>query len=159
MPTSSIVYSAATAITLTAASLANGAYRQSAVIDNSSNLYMNAQVSGSIQTGTNPTAGTLITLFAYANINDTLYTAGCSGSDAAYTADGEELLLRPLMSVRVDATSDQDYLFGPVPVAPAFGGDMPKKWGLVLLNSTGVALNATGTNNFFNFYGVKYTSV
>ena len=48
-------------------------------------------------------------------------------------------------------------MWGPVSIARAFG-TMPSKWGLVVENNTGAALNATGTNNETQFLGCKYAS-
>lgn len=157
MATSNLSYAASAAITLTLTSLADGSYRQSTAVDNGTNLYMDAHVGGSLQTGTSPTGGT-IEIYAYADIDGTLYTAGASGTDGAYTADGEEGLLKLLLVITPDTTSDQDYVWGPVSVASAFGGILPKKWGLVVANNSGAALNATGTNNTTDYYGIEFTT-
>lgn len=152
-------YAATASVTLTATSLTNGSYRQSAVVDNSSTKYVDVLIGGSIQAGTSPTSGGTLDFFCYGERDDAgQYTAGCSGSDAAYTADGEEDELFHLYSVTVDTTSDQDYEWGPVSVAQAFGGVMPRKWGVVLRNSSGVTTNATGTNNEVRYTGLKYAS-
>lgn len=158
MATTNIAYATAASVTLTATSLADGSWRQSTAVDNTTNLYMDAHIGGSIQTGTTPTANGTIDIYAYGTYDGTNYTGGASGTDGAYTADGEELLFPLLLSITVDATSDQDYVFGPVSVAQAFGGVLPSKWGIVIENNTGAALNATGTNNEVQFQGVTYTS-
>lgn len=160
MATATPNYAATASITLTATSITNGSYRQSTVVDNSSNKYMDVLLGGSIQAGTTPTAGGTLEIWAYGERDDgggtSQYTAGCSGSDSAYTADGEEDELFPVYAVTVDATSDQDYEWGPVSLAQAFGGILPRKWGLVLKNSSGATTNATGTNNEFRYTGIKY---
>jgi len=156
MTTTTVIHAAAGTVTITLTSLADGSYRQSAAVDNDTNGYIDAQVGGSIQTGTTPTLGEPIKIFAYASYDGTNYTAGASGSDAAYTADGEEGLLKLLEIIEVDATSDQDYVWGPVSVAQAFGGILPVKWGIVVLNDSGAALNATGTNNEIQFTGITF---
>jgi hypothetical protein len=154
--TSSTNYAAAATITCTLSSLANASYQQSAVIDNTTNKYIDAFVSGSIQVGTSPTAGATIEIFAYGYDGNALYTAGCSGSNEAYTADGEEDELIYVTSITVDTTSDQDYVWGPVLLARKFGGCLPSKWGLVFKNSTGVTTHVTGTNNITRYQGVKF---
>jgi len=158
MATISMDYSAAQTVTITTAGLASGSWRQSSAVDNTTNKFVDALLGGSIQTGTSPTTGTTIVVYVYGTWDGTNYTAGCSGSDAAYTADGEEDELRFLTSITVDATSDQDYVWGPVSVAQAFGGVLPSKWGVVVTHSSVAALNATGTNNACKFIGVKYVS-
>lgn len=153
-----IAYSTAQTVTITLTSLADDSWRQSASVDNGTNLYIDASVGGSIQTGTTPTADNTISIYAYGTYDGTNFTAGASGSDAAYTADGEETLFKLLEVITVDATSNQDYVWGPVSVAWAFGGALPETWGVVVHNDSGAALNATGTNNEVQFFGVTYTS-
>lgn len=149
-------YSSAQTVTLTLTSLGNGSWRQSTAVDNSSNLYVKAHLGGSVQTGTTPTDGGTLDFYIYATYDGTNYTGGCSGTDSAYTADGEEDELIFIGSVTVDATSDQDYVFGPWPVDVLFGGVLPQKWGVVVENNTGVTTNATGTNNETQFIGIKF---
>ena len=154
MPTE-MEYASSAAITITLTSLADGAWRQSAALDNTSNKYLDAMVDGSVQVGTSPTADEYLFIYAYGSADGTNYTGGASGSDAAYTADGEEGLFKVAEVIQVDGTTDQDYRFGPFSIAALFGGFMPIKWGLLFRNETGVALNATGTNNEVNFRGLK----
>ena len=157
MATTSQNYSSWTALTISLASLADNAWRESTVVDNTSNLYDDALVGGKITTGTTPTANTTIEVYFYALVDGTLYTGGASGTDAAYTADGEELLFPVCQIIQVDATSDQAYVFGPVSVRSAFGGAMPSKWGVVVKNDSAVALHATGGNHAISYMGIKST--
>lgn len=159
MASTKVTHSSPVTVPITLTSLTNGSYRQSTVIDNSTNGYIDAHIGGSIQTGTTPTTNTNIEVYAYASYDGTNYTAGCSGTDIAYTADGEEGLLKLLEVITVDVTSDQDYVWGVVSVAQAFGGILPIKWGVVIKNGTGVNLNATGTNNEVQFTGITLTTV
>jgi len=161
MGTTNVTYpgTSGTAITFTLTSLGNGSWRQSAAVDNTTNLYIDALVGGSVQTGTSPTAGGTIDIYAYGQYDASgEYTAGASGSDASYTADGEESLLRHVASIVVDADSNIDYEWGPVTIARCFGGVMPQRWGLVAENNTGVALHSTGTNNETIYTGIDYTT-
>ena len=157
MATTSQLYSAWTALTITLASLANGSWRESTVIDNTSTLYDDILIGGTITTGTTPTANTAIEVYFYALADGTVYTGGASGTDAAYTADGEELLFPVCQIINVDATSDQGYVFGPVSVRAAFGGAMPSKVGVIVKDATGVALNATAGNHVLKYMGIKTT--
>lgn len=158
MAVTKTTYSTAQTVTMTNTSLTNGSWRQSASVDNGTNLFIDAHLGGSIQVGTTPTANGTIDIYAYGSYDGTNFTGGASGTDSAYTADGEELLFPLLLSIIVDATSDQDYVFGPVSVAQAFGGVLPETWGIVIENNTGATLNATGTNNEIQFFGITYTS-
>ena len=138
-------------------------FRESTAIDNSSNKYMDALVGGKIQIGA-PSADGTIAIYAYGSYDGTEYTAGLTGSDGTVTwgttgstgLDGANNL--PLLGViSVDATDDNDDArWGPFSVAAAFGGVLPTKWGIVVKNSTGAALHATGTNNECQFMGIKY---
>lgn len=158
MATLSSNYDTADTVTLTLASLANGSWRQSTAVVNTTDLFLDALLGGSVQTGTTPTANGTIDIYLYASYDGTNYTGGASGSDAAYTADGEENLFVFVKSIIVDATSDQDYVWGPISVAAAYGGIMPSRWGVVVENNTGSTLNATGSNNETQFIGVKLDS-
>ena len=157
MATMTANYAAPAAITCTLTSLANSGWRESAAVDNTTNKYVDALLMGSVQAGTSPTTGTYFEVWAYGWIDSAPgYTGGCTGSDAAYTADGEEDELRLVGVISVDSTTDQDYVFGPFSVAAAFGGLLPPKWGVVFRNGTGVTTNATGTNNVVKYVGVKF---
>lgn len=155
MSTVKPLYASPTTITITQAGLANNAYRQSTAFDNSTVRYEDGILGGSIQVGTSPTDKTTIEIFLYGTFDGTNYTAGCSGTDGAYTADGEEGLLPRAAIIYVDTTTDQDYVWGPISVAAAFGGVMPQKFGVVVQNKSGVTTHATGTNNMVKFTGVN----
>jgi len=146
------------AITVTLASLANTAFRESTAISNTTNLFLDVLVGGLITTGTSPTVSTNIVIYTYGSVDGgTLYSGNASGTDAAYT--GPSAQLKKLGVITVDATSDKGYEFGPFSIAQAFGGVVPADWGLVFKNETGVALNATGGNHDINYQGVEGQSV
>ena len=163
MATATINYTAAASVTITLTSLADAGFRESTAIDNSSSKYMDALVGGKIQIGA-PSADGTIAIYAYGSYDGTEYTAGLTGSDGTVTwgttgstgLDGANNL--PLLGViSVDATDDNDDArWGPFSVAQAFGGVLPTKWGIVIKNSTGASLHATGTNNECQFMGIKY---
>jgi hypothetical protein len=163
MATISMDYSAAQTVTITlgdgSAGLANGAYRQSSVVDNTTNKFIDALLGGFIRTGSvAPTNNSVIEVYVYGTYDGVTYTGGCSGSDAAYIADGEQDELRFLTSITVDADTDTPYVFGPVSVSQAFGGVLPPKWGVVVRNGTGQALDVTTADHEIKFIGVKYLS-
>ena len=163
MATATINYTAAAGVTITLTSLADAGFRESTAVDNSTNKYMDALVGGKIQIGA-PSADGTIAIYAYGSYDGTEYTAGLTGSDGTVTwgttgstgLDGANNL--PLLGViSVDATDDNDDArWGPFSVAQAFGGVLPTKWGIVIKNSTGASLHATGTNNECQFMGIKY---
>ena len=159
------------AITITLASLATSATlvagRESTIVSNVTNLFMDAIVSGQITTGTTPTTAKTIAIYVYAPLKNvtstwTLPTAtatALTGVDAAATFEAEQInQLRFAAAASPNATSDRAYSFAPFSVAALFGGVMPLKWGLFVTHSTGVNLNATAGNHYFHYVGIKYTS-
>jgi len=159
-----------TAITITLASLATSATqvagRESTVVDNTSNLFMDAEVSGQITTGTSPTGGT-ISVYVYAPtkvVSSTFSypiatTTALTAADAAATFEAEQRnQLRLGAVIAPNTTSSRAYSVLPFSVAALFGGVMPLKWGLWVSHNTGVNLHATAANHWLHYTGIKYTS-
>lgn len=143
-------YAAAAAITCTLASLASGSARRSAVIDNSTNLFDDALVHVTVTCGTVTSPG-VISVYAYASGDDgTTYETGGS-TDAAYTLRGDEKLLGTIAGVSATAVS------GVFSVARAFGGVMPRNWGIIIAQTNCGTLNATEGNHIKKYQGVQYT--
>ena len=163
MSTASINYATSAALTITLASLASsassaGVGRQSTAVDNTTNLYIDAHVGGKITTGTT-TANTLLEILAFASYDGTTYTAGAGATDASLTLiPVNRFLLKPLQYIFIPDTTSRTYTWGPVSVAQAFGGTLPQKWGVFILNSSGAALNATAGNHEVKYTGIKFTS-
>lgn len=151
-----LVYGNYAAINISLGGLTNGSYRQSDYVDNSGLLYIDALVGGHIRSGGSaPTAGTSIVVYTY-GYTGTEYTAGASGTDSAYTADGEQLLFGILKSIQVTADTARYYVFGPCSVADSLGlRCLPSRWGIVVVNGIGQALDATNGNHVIGWYGVK----
>lgn len=159
-----------TAITITLANLASSSSlvvgRESTIVTNVSNLYMDALVSGQITVGTTPTVDKQILVYVYAPLKHVsgtptlpiATTTALTGADAAATFEAYQLnQLRLAAVATVIATSDRAYSFAPFSVAALFGGVLPIKWGLFLTHNTGVNLNATAGNHWFHYQGIKYT--
>jgi hypothetical protein len=166
MATATVNYSSNTTITIDLANLGTSATfvagRESSQVDNTSNKYIDALVSGFISVGTTPTANTTIAVYVYGADTSLATTAldTLDGTDSAETLTNTGILngLRLGATVAVPAnTSDVQYIVLPFSVASLFGGAMPKFWGLYVAHNTGVALrnNAVNTNNF-EFVGIKY---
>lgn len=145
---------ASTGITITLASLASGSWRQSAFVDNSSNLYLDAFVELLVKTGA--TAAGTVDLWAYASIDGgTTYSDGASGSDAAFTPTANPNLVF-LGSVQTP-TSTTSYTSRMFSLAQAFGGFVPQRWGLAVKNTNGGNLDST-EGNFTKIYsGITQT--
>jgi hypothetical protein len=159
MTTAAISYGTATAMTITLASLGSSttAGRESTVVDNTSTLAIDYIVGGKITTGTTPTANNVIEVWAYGTHDGAEYTGSATGSDAALTPSNKSLL-KLIQIIQVTATSNVAHIWGPTSVANLFGGVCPSKWGIWVLNTSAVNLNATGGNHEAYYTAVKYTS-
>jgi len=123
------------------ASLANGSARQSSVIDNSSGLYLDAFVKFKVKTNSNTGVTSLgyIEVFAFATVNSGgFFTDNAGATDAAIT---------PSAAIRIGTfpaiANNTTYYSQAMSVAEAFGGKLPYKWGIIIKNSTGAALDGT----------------
>lgn len=131
------------AITCTFTSLTNGSYRQSTVIDNSSNLFLDALVMVKAKSASSSTSATgYVAIYGYGTADGgTTYDGGASGSDASYTVDvtPPNLVLIGILNLNANSTTVQRTFS----VATAFGGQLPQKWGIIVLNATGATLDAS----------------
>ena len=165
MATTTMNYGSWTSLTITLASLATdadlAAGRESTVVDNTSNKFMNVLCGGKITTGTSPTAGKTIQIYVYGDITGTTEYGDLSGSDAALDFVDEERRdthVQLAHVINATATSDQTYWVKPFGIARLFDGVMPQKWGLWIVHDTAVNLNSTGSNHAFSYIGIKYDS-
>lgn len=138
-----IAYGAATAFTMTLNSLASAAARQSTAVDNSSNKYLDALVEVTIAFP-NSAPGSLSTLYvyAYASLDGTNYAEGATGTDGAYTF-AATTALRSIGAIPAIQNTTSGVRYGPFAVAPAFGGILPAKWGIIVNNNGGQNLSAS----------------
>ncbi len=147
-------YPAASDLTITLASLGSDTNlltgRESATIDNSTNLYLDYLISGKITAGTSPTAARSIEVWAVGSWDGTSWPDVFDGTDSAETitsADIKASVCRFVAAMATANTSDRTYHFGPVSIAAAFGGTLPPKFVLFVTHSTGVNLNSTAANH------------
>lgn len=119
---------------------------QSAVVDNSSTLYLDALVQVVLDFANSaPANDKAVYVFAYAGL-ETTYTNPASGSEGAITLTSVATTAQNLRLIGVMPynTADEVVESAVFSVAAAFGGVLPTKWGLVLINFTGAALAASG---------------
>ena len=147
-------YPAASDLTITLASLASDTNlltgRESATIDNTTNLYLDILVSGKITAGTSPTAARSIEVWVVGSWDGTNWPDVFDGTESAETitsADIKASVCRYVAAMATANTSDRTYHFGPVSLASAFGGTLPPKVVLFVTHSTGVNLNSTAGNH------------
>ena len=156
-----IAYASSASATITLASLASDtnllAGRESDVIDNSSNLYVDYLLSGVITTassGLTDSKGILV--YCYAQQTDSpSYPAGITGSDAGLTLNSTEVRDAGLVlaaAIGTNNTASTAYSFNAVSVASCFGGSLPQRWGVFVVQNTGGAL-ASGTLTYQGIYG------
>ena len=165
MATVTANYAADAQLTISLASLGSSstfvAGQESTVVDNSTNKYVDALLSGKVTVGTSPTASTQILVYVFSPINDTpTYPDVMDGSDSAETLTSAGVgrgFLKLAAVLDVDSTtSDRTYAFGQVSVAQLFGGVLPQRWSVFVTHNTGVNLNATSGNHEISYQGVKY---
>lgn len=157
------------ALTFGIASLASDssllAGRESAAVDNTTNVDLDHVVSGFVTTGTTPTVSTTIEIWAYAPYKTASGTPSypdvLDGTDSAETITSANVkygMLRLVASLVVDNTSNRAYYVAPVSIRNLFGA-MPKFWGLFLTHNTGAALNATAGNHVFEYERIQAQTV
>ncbi len=149
-----LAYGTASDLTITLASMATDTNlltgRESAVIDNSANLFLDYLVSGKITAGTSPTAARSIEVWAVGSWDGTNWPDVFDGTESAETitsADIKSSICRFVAAMATANTSDRTYHFGPVSLAAAFGGTLPPKVVLFVTHSTGVNLNSSAGNH------------
>jgi hypothetical protein len=146
------------ALTLTIASLANNGQRQSTSVDNSSNVFQDVLVFLKIKSAAASTSSTgYVNVYAYGTADGgTTYQDGAGASDAGITLTvPPNMRLIGVLNVVANAVT----YTGLFSIAAAFGGVMPEKWGIVIENKTGAALDATAGNHAAFYQGVytQYT--
>mgnify|MGYP001595889006 CR=1 FL=1 len=161
-----VKYAAAATITITLASLATSATRvagqESTAIDNTTNLYLNALLSGKVTTGTTVTAS-YIDIWVYGSHDATpTYMDVLDGTDSAETftdVNSRDTAMHLVHVIANDTTNAQTYWMRPTALAQFFGGYLPAFWGIFISHSTVAALNATGTNHEWKYTGLHEQSV
>jgi len=160
--TDKIVYGTSTAITCTLASLASSATagRGAAAVDNTTNKYDDAMLTVAVKTSASALANDKACyVYLYGSEDGTIYngsSAEAEGTDAAVTVDSPTNLKGPYV-IACPASSVTYRTV--IPIAAAFGGVMPRKWGFVLRNYTGQALSATEGDHTKSYTGIHYESV
>ena len=159
--TTKIKYSTSTAITCTLASLASSATvgRCSTAIDNTTNLYDDAIVTLSIKTGANaPANDKAIYVYVYGSEDGTNYEqeeSNSPASDGAYTINAPTIFRLAAIIPILTAAKIYTTVFS---IATMYNGIMPRKWGIIVINFAGQALDSTETNHIKTYTGINYTS-
>lgn len=154
-----IAYGTSTSITIALASLASSATagRESLAVDNGTDKFLDALVRVEV---TIPNSGTIggdlaVYVYAYGSEDGTHYPDTVTGADAAITLNSPSQLR--LLGVINCPAINALYRMSPRSVAAAFGGIMPRKWGIAVRNYCNVALHTQ--DNAANFTGIYETVV
>lgn len=155
MAETKVAYGTSTAITITLATLASSATggRESTAIDNTSNLFDDALVYVNfVFPNSAPANDKAVYVYAYGSEDGTNYPEAITGSDANYTRRDPTVLR--LIGVVPVPTQNLTYKSNPMSVAAAFGGILPRKWGIVVQNYAGQTL----TSGSASYTGITWTT-
>jgi hypothetical protein len=107
---------------------------------------------------TTGTAGAPNAAFLYAAgsvDSGTSWPDAVTGADASITINNPTQL--KLLGVLYMPTQSLVYKGGPWSLASLFGGKMPERWSLVVINNSGIALTSTPANHVISYQGVFAT--
>jgi len=164
--------SGTTVVTCTiAAAITNYAARESTQVNNTSNLYLDANLIVKIQNG--GTAATGDSWILLSGGDGTNFTTPATGTDAAIVVPqidklgGEQtgqvhagtnlIVLGKMNMTGLAITTSATAMFGSI--AQAFGGNLLPLWGPVVVNASGNAYGTTTANSLIWYDGVSATSV
>ncbi len=145
------------ALTITLASLADAtsAGRESTSVDNSSNKWLDVLIAAKVKTANSGSiaAPSAAFLYAYATADGaTTWPDTVTGTDAAITLNSPTQL--KLLGAIYTAAINTQYKGGPWSLAALYGGKMPEKWGIVVVNDSGTTLSATGSDHGVWYQGI-----
>lgn len=172
MATATQLYGGVTAITLTGASLGSYAAREGTLVVNTTNLYLDAILSGHIVQGAAVSTGNIYILLSSSDATD--ISSPATGADAAITIPGIAMAgLETMLMGQIVPQTELVFLakvacsgaaagattkYANLSVSQAFnlgGLGLPPQWAPVIVNCTGQALSATASVT--NYNGVKQT--
>ena len=135
------------------ASLANGAAQNSVQVDNLGSQFEDVKIMVSIKTGASGVSSTgYINIYGYASDGVT-YPEGING-----TTSGTVTLTTPtnlILIAQINANTNAAVkAAGPFSFCRQYGIDrLPRYWGVVVQNMTGVALDTTAANSYVSYQG------
>lgn len=167
MPINRLALGASTGFAITLDSLATLTARASAVVDNTTNLYVDAHVSVKFTMAAGTLTGTnedhYVAIYVYGSEDGTTY-GPFGGPSAREAIDGTDRVVSinstsTFFTMRIGmvnvllGSGGLAYTSGPLGVAQACGGIMPRRWGIVVHNKTGLAFAATGHSASYSGIG------
>jgi hypothetical protein len=139
-------------ITCTLTSLGSGSAQQSTAVSNATNLYLDVLVFVQVKTNSSGTSTTgSVLVYAYGTADGgTTYSDGMTGSNGSATPTNPPNL--PLLGVINTVANAATYDGGPFSLRAAFNGVLPDHWGIVVVNNSGAALDASVGGAWYQGY-------
>jgi len=133
------------------ASSSSGVGRQSSIIDNTSNLYLGAYISVAIKLGTSPNNNSLVTIYLIRDDNNStaILDDGAGVTDAGLTI----INATPIMALSSGSSASTGQVLKGVTYVP----NLSPKFGIAVVNNTGVALDSTNGNHVVSYIGLTQT--
>jgi hypothetical protein len=156
-----LAYGTPANLTITLTSLASSATagRESDAISNASDKFADVHVYVKVKTQNSGTIGndSAVYVYAYGSSDEGTpqYPDTVTGADAGITLNSptQLKLIGKLFISAINTTYKSDAL----PLAWAFGGALPKRWGIVLRNYCGTALSSSGSDHRVHYQGIYST--
>jgi hypothetical protein len=135
---------------------------ESTAVDNTSNLFTDYLLSGKVvAAASNNQAGT-IEVHVVGMLDDTNWPDVFDGTDSAETVASAGIkggICRPVAVIAGENSANRVYNFGPVSVANAFGGSMPRKFVVFITHNIQTSTNGwASTGHQVTVTPVYYTS-
>jgi hypothetical protein len=150
-------YAASQAVGITLNGLATSATvgRQSTAVDNTTNPFMDVilQVRFRLLAGT-PITDQSVYVYVYGSEDGVNFTDGMASTDAALTPRVPTNMTL-LQTISAATAGGLQWQGNPISVALAFGGLLPRKWGVYIRNYTGFAFTATAGENVVSYTGIN----
>lgn len=133
---------------------------QSAVVDNTSNLFLDAWLMVTLDfANTAPGSQKAVVILSYGGIESGTYTSPATGSEGTITlVDVTTTAQRMKWVTSIPyTTQDEAISAGPYLIAPAHGGALPPYWGVVAMNVSNAAF--AGSGNAMKYRGLYATVI
>jgi hypothetical protein len=153
-------YGTSSGITISLASITSGGTQQSTTVDNTGNMFVDVlvQLSVKLSTGT-PSGEKVIYVYVFGSEDGTRLTDNVSGTDGTITLR-EPTNLRLLGAIYTPDAGGLTYVSNPMSLLAAFGGlTIPRKWGIVVQNQTGVTFSGTEGDHQKTYTGIRLQTV
>lgn len=153
-------YGPSSAITISLASVTNGGAQQSAVVDNTGDMFVDVLIQLSVKLGAGTPGGSKsIYVYAYASEDGTKLTDNASGSDATISLR-QPSNLRMLGVIFTPDSGGLTYSSNPMSLLACFGGlAIPRKWGIAVQNDTGLTFSSTEGDHQKTYTGIRLQTV